>query len=102
MAYYYKVKPSKARKCYLRQKDGFANWDQSAHAQEYLVYPENVSARIAIDEYSLSIGELYTSAPETPRAVKANLSPRWLAHDLKRLPRYFSIFQNTNEIKSRM
>ncbi len=60
MAYYYKVKPRKARKCYLRQKDGFASWDQSDHAQEYMVYPENISARLAIDESSLSQGELYT------------------------------------------
>jgi transposase len=54
------VKPKKARKCYLRQKDGFGSWKQSTHAQEYMVFPENISPHLAIDESSLSQGELYT------------------------------------------
>jgi len=60
VAYYYKVKPKKASKCYLRQKDGFVSWDQAAHAQESMVYPRNITARLAIDESSLSQGELHT------------------------------------------
>lgn len=39
---------------------GFKDWTQLSHAEDYLVYPENISERISIDEVSLSKGELYT------------------------------------------
>lgn len=38
----------------------FKNWDQLAHAQDYLLFPANVSAYLSIDETALSHGELYT------------------------------------------
>jgi len=60
VAYYYKVKSRKVRKNYLLQKEGFAAWSQRAHCQDFLLYPENISPRLAIDETSLSQGELYT------------------------------------------
>lgn len=39
---------------------GFNEWEQKAHAEDYLVYPENIGEYISIDELSLSKGELYT------------------------------------------
>lgn len=60
MAYYYKVKPKKARRCYKKQKDGYASWNQASHAEEYLVFPENLTPHLAIDEVSLAKGELYS------------------------------------------
>src|SRR5690606_19854092 len=33
---------------------------QRSHAEQYLIYPENISPSLAIDEISLSKGELYT------------------------------------------
>ena len=60
MAYYYKVKPKKARRCYKHQKDGYASWNQASHAEQHLVYPENLTPHLAIDEVSLAKGELYT------------------------------------------
>jgi len=36
------------------------NWEQGAHFDKYLLYPHNISARLAIDEVALSSGELMT------------------------------------------
>jgi len=38
----------------------FRRWDQAPHAQEYLLFPENIGPRISIDEVALSKGELVT------------------------------------------
>ena len=38
----------------------FQNWDQRAHAQEYILYPKNMGYRQCIDETALSKGDLYT------------------------------------------
>ena len=35
-------------------------WEQKSHAEAYLLFPENMSRAIAIDEVSLTRGELYT------------------------------------------
>lgn len=38
----------------------FQNWDQRAHAQEYILYPKNMGYHLCIDETALSKGDLYT------------------------------------------
>lgn len=38
----------------------YRNWDQLDHADKWLLFPENMGTSIAIDETSLSNGELYT------------------------------------------
>lgn len=35
-------------------------WQQLNHAEDYLIYPENIGEHLSIDEVSLSKGELYT------------------------------------------
>jgi len=35
-------------------------WNQGKHAEDYILYPENISPYLSIDETSLSQGELYT------------------------------------------
>jgi transposase len=35
-------------------------WEQKPHAQDYLIYSQNISPHLSIDELSLSQGELYT------------------------------------------
>lgn len=35
-------------------------WEQLNHAEDYLIYPENIGEHLSIDEVSLSKGELYT------------------------------------------
>ena len=39
---------------------GFKDWKQLNHAEQYLLYPQNIGPHLSIDELSLSKGELYT------------------------------------------
>lgn len=48
----------------------YRDWDQLDHAEDYVVFPENVGQYITIDETSLSQGELYTVV--TNKAAKGN------------------------------
>ena len=45
---------------YKKKISGFKDWEQLNHAEDYLIYPENIGAYLSIDEVSLSKGELYT------------------------------------------
>ena len=47
-------------KQYKEVLSGFREWNQLEHADEWLLFPENTGPRLAIDESSLSDGELYT------------------------------------------
>ena len=60
IASYYGVKKEKLYRNYKKKWSNFKTWDQKPHAQEYLLYPQNISEQLAIDEVSLSKGELYT------------------------------------------
>jgi transposase len=39
---------------------GFKEWEQLSHAEDYLLYPQNIGEHLSIDELSLSKGEIYT------------------------------------------
>jgi transposase len=54
------VNPKKLQRHYKHKISGFKEWSQLSHAEEYLIYPENLAEQISIDEVSLSKGELYT------------------------------------------
>lgn len=45
---------------YKKYSSGFTDWEQKAHAEQYLLFEENMSEYLSIDEVSLSQGELYT------------------------------------------
>lgn len=60
IAYYNGVKSSKLRRWYKDHLSGIDQWEQASHHESYLLYPQNFSARIAIDEVSLAQGELVT------------------------------------------
>lgn len=45
---------------YKKKLSNFTNWASLEHAEDYLVYPENIGKHLSIDEVSLSKGELYT------------------------------------------
>ncbi len=47
---------------YYQKKDvvGRMLTNQLSHAEDYLIYPENITDKLSIDEVSLSKGELYT------------------------------------------
>ena len=45
---------------YKEHLSDYHHWEQKAHADEWLLFPENLGSRLSIDETSLSNGELYT------------------------------------------
>lgn len=57
---YYHVNGHTFEKQYKEILSGFREWDQLEHADEWLLFHENIGPRLAIDETSLSNGELYT------------------------------------------
>lgn len=57
---YYHIDGHTFEKQYKEVLSGFRTWDQLDHADEWLLFPENMGSRLAIDETSLSNGELYT------------------------------------------
>ena len=57
---YYLIDGHTFEKQYKEVLSGFRTWDQLDHADEWLLFPENIGPRLAIDESSLSNGELYT------------------------------------------
>ena len=60
IASYYLVNSQKLQRHYKKKVSGFKDWPQLPHAEEYLLYPENITPHLSIDELSLSKGELYT------------------------------------------
>lgn len=38
----------------------YPQWDQKSHAENWMLFPENLGPRLSLDETSLSNGELYT------------------------------------------
>ena len=60
IASFYGINPKKLQRHYKKQVSGFNEWDQKPHALDYLIYPENMTEDLSIDEICLSNGELYT------------------------------------------
>jgi transposase len=60
IASYFQVRSKTLQKHYKHQVSGYHQWEQKQHAQEYLIFSENITDSISIDEVSLSKGELYT------------------------------------------
>jgi transposase len=54
------VNSKKLQRHYKHKVSGFKEWDQLSHAEDYLIYPQNITDKLSIDEVSLSKGELYT------------------------------------------
>ncbi len=54
------VKEDTLRRHYKKKWNGFQLWNQLTHAYKYLLYAHNITSHMAIDEVSLSQGELYT------------------------------------------
>lgn len=48
------------RKQYKEKISGYRNWDQLEHAEEYILYPENLGSDMSLDETCLSNGDVYT------------------------------------------
>jgi transposase len=60
IASYYGINSHKLQRHYKHKVSGYKEWVQLLHSDDYLIYPENITANLSIDEVSLSKGELYT------------------------------------------
>ena len=56
----YGVNGKKFQRQYKNHLSGFKTWGQKPHAEDWLVFPENISEELSLDEVALSDGELYT------------------------------------------
>lgn len=56
----YGVPGKRFQKQYKNRLSDFRNWTAKAHAERWLIYPQNISPHLSIDEVALSRGELYT------------------------------------------
>jgi len=45
---------------YKEYLSSYKTWDQKDHAQQWILFPDNIGPYLSIDETSLSNGELYT------------------------------------------
>lgn len=70
IASYYHVQSKTLQRHYKHEVSGFKEWNQLSHAGDYLIYPENVTENLSIDEVSLSKGELYTFVTNKNTGVK--------------------------------
>lgn len=57
---FYHIDGHTFEKQYKETLSGYRNWDQLEHADEWVLFADNIGPRLAIDELSLSNGELYT------------------------------------------
>jgi transposase len=57
---HYHIDGTQLERHYKEHLSDFKNWQMAQHAEEWLVFPENIGAKLSIDETSLSNGELYT------------------------------------------
>jgi len=47
-------------KQYKEHLSGFKDWEQKDHAEEWIIFPQNIGKRLSLDEVALTNGELYT------------------------------------------
>lgn len=57
---YYHINGDSFEKQYKEHLSGYRTWSELSHADEWLIFPENIGESICIDETSISDGELYT------------------------------------------
>lgn len=57
---FYHIDGHTFEKQYKESLSGYREWEQLEHADEWLLFADNIGPRLAIDETSLSNGELYT------------------------------------------
>lgn len=56
----YGVDGRKFQRQYKQSISNFKKWEQKPHAEDWILYPENLSRQLSLDEVALSDGELYT------------------------------------------
>lgn len=57
---YFHIDGDQFERQYKEHLSGYDSWTEKEHAQEWLLFPENIGPYLSIDETSISKGELYT------------------------------------------
>jgi len=57
---YFHIKGKTLEEQYVMHLSEFMEWEQLKHAEDWMLFPENIGDNLSIDETSLSQGELYT------------------------------------------
>ena len=60
MEKYFHIKGKTLEEQYVMHLSEFMEWEQLKHAEDWMLFPENIGDNLSIDETSLSQGELYT------------------------------------------
>lgn len=60
LGHFFGVDGKRLQEQYASHLSDFTNWNQAEHAENWLLFPENIGGYLSIDETSLSHGELYT------------------------------------------
>ncbi len=60
IAFYHGVKADTLRRHYKKKSSGYNQWEQKDHAEQYMLFPENIGEYLSIDEVSLTHGEIFT------------------------------------------
>ncbi|GGG27251.1 hypothetical protein GCM10011532_08340 [Christiangramia forsetii] len=55
----YGVRGKKLQRQYKDYLSDFKEWKHKPHAKQWLIFPENITSKLSIDETALSKGELY-------------------------------------------
>ena len=70
----YGINGKKFRRQYKKSLSDFKNWKQKPHAEDYILFSENCSENLSLDEVALSEGELYTVlTSKTARGRKGSI-----------------------------
>jgi hypothetical protein len=56
----YQIDGSQLGKHYKNHLSGYHDWEQSEHSEDWVLYPDNLTDTLCLDEVALSNGELYT------------------------------------------
>jgi transposase len=56
---FYFINGKTLSKHYKEDLSGYHEWDQKPHAEEWILFPENIGTHLCLDEVALSDGELY-------------------------------------------
>ncbi|MEW4925795.1 transposase, partial [Algibacter sp. 2305UL17-15] len=60
MGFFYGVDGKKLQRQYKDHLSDFKSWDQKEHAQDWLLFAENLGSHLSLDETAFCNGELYT------------------------------------------
>ena len=60
MSQYFQVDGKQLQVQYKDHLSDYYTWEQMTHAENWMVFPQNIDPFLTIDETSLSQGELYT------------------------------------------